>query len=244
MNAGRKSAGYALDGIFGGFVFAFVQMLEASVSKQSALFPFEAAASTVLGRKAFLSPSGVTVAVGLAVYLTASIALGFLYHRQREIALLSRILTSSGRLRPSVMGLGFGLVLWAFVSVAVRIVYPWLAEAGPLYSFWMFAAFFGWPLGVFAARTERRQPVELKIVYSASAEARPEPNRSAPRNSSVPAEGRRPEPGSVTPSTATTRPAGKTRRKLPLAGQKRPVLRLLVKTGDSGPGGRDGGGDH
>src|SRR4051812_14762236 len=142
-------------------------MTVASATDLPPLYPLAAAASTLLGRSAVLAPHGPTLLLGLFVYAGVSMGLSLTYHLPKTSRLLSSLFTVRGRLRPAVSGILFGLLVWLALLLASKI-YPWFSQTPLLFSFWMLAGFFGLPLGLLAAKTERGQPVELKIVYSSS----------------------------------------------------------------------------
>src|SRR5262249_12004997 len=96
------------------------------------------------------------------------------------------------------------------------------ADTPLLFSWWMLAGFFGLPLGLLAAKTERGQPVELKIVYSATAMRAPRPS-AAPPPKTPPKEQRPPK---------RTPPKGQRRRTSPLTNKGR--LRLLPQASRDG----------
>lgn len=219
MTAGRIRAGYALDGIFAGAVFAFAQMLTCSFSGRSPLLPFQLAASGLLGPRALSRENADVLVVGVVVFALVSSAMGLLYHRYSGV--LSDALTRAGRLRPSASGPLFAMTLWFPVTLTARALLPWLLAAGHVYDAWLYVLCFGLPLGLFAARTERRQPVELKIVYSSTP---PSSSRGATTAT---------DPRSAPNARAKGAPPRSSRKRSPL--EKRPPLRLLVKSPGTGP---------
>jgi hypothetical protein len=186
-NGDRNWSSYAGDGLAAGLAVLLAQMTVASVTNLPTLYPLAAAASSVMGRHALIESNGRTYLVGLATYFIVSLGLGLLFHASKAAAAMSSLLTTRGRLRPAVSGALYGLAFF-LVLLSVRSVFcPWLEDTPLVFSWWMLSGFFGVPLGLFAASTERRQPVELKIIYAGTADP-PKGTKSV-----VPKQGRKPD---------------------------------------------------
>jgi hypothetical protein len=196
-NGEHKWLSYAGDGIAAGLGVLFAQITTSSALRIPPLYPLAAAASTLLGRGALVQPSGLTLLLGMGLYLLSSVALGIVYHLPKTTTLLSACLLTRGKLRPAVSGAVYGIAVWLIIVTIGRPLYPWLADAPLLFSWWMLAVFYGIPLGVLAARTEQKRPVELKIIYSSSLADRPLPRSTPPKQVAKPMKSRAPgRPGS------------------------------------------------
>jgi hypothetical protein len=215
-NGEHKWLSYAGDGIAAGLGVLFAQITLASAVRLPPLYPLATAASTLLGHSALVEPTGMTLLLGFVVYLLSSLALGIVYHLPKTTTLLSACFLTRGKLRPAVSGAVYGISIWLLIVAIGRPLYPWLSENPLLFSWWMLAAFYGIPLGILAARTEQKKPVELKIIYSSSLADRPLSRSTPPKQVAKPVK---------------SRPPGRPRAK----GLKRPSsnggrLRLLSKS--------------
>jgi hypothetical protein len=142
-------------GLVVGLFFAILEMIGAAAMGQSALAPWRAFASVVLGRQALTTaPLGTAFIVGVIAHFALSAIYGVAY------ALLSGALPKPTRQsfgQQAAVGLVFGVVLYVLnFHVIAPALYPWFREANQAWQFVLHTIFFGLPLGLCMASSERR----------------------------------------------------------------------------------------
>jgi hypothetical protein len=162
--AREAKEGIAL-GIVAGVILGLVWVGAAAATGHPGT-PLRLFASVVLGRMAMETlPIGYAAVVGIVVHLILSALFGLLFVfidvRLRDD--VQRLWTGQ-----AVVGAGFGALLWFInLQVIARVLYPWFLEGveAQFLQFMMHALFFGLPLGLLYARTERRlHPLEESPV--------------------------------------------------------------------------------
>lgn len=142
-------------GIIAGVIFAIVEIAGAAMMGNPPLMPLRMFASVVLGQAALATVSlGVAVLVGTIAHLVLSALFGLIY-----VALNRRLspAAQASRGSQSLMGLVFGAAVWLVnFQIIARILYPWFLGTPQFLQFMMHALFFGLPLGLLYARSERR----------------------------------------------------------------------------------------
>jgi hypothetical protein len=142
-------------GLAVGLFFAFLEMIGAAAMGDSPLAPWRAFASVVLGRQALTAtPLGTALIVGIIAHFALSAVYGVAY------ALLSGALpksTSRSFGQQAVVGLVFGVALYVLnFHVIAPALYPWFQKANQTWQFVLHTIFFGLPLGLAMASSERR----------------------------------------------------------------------------------------
>jgi hypothetical protein len=141
-------------GLIAGVIYLAAEMTDAAARGASPLAPLRWAASVVMGFHALDSYLGTTYLAGLTVHLALSALLGLGYGQ-----IEARLPPYERRLRGVELGIGavYGAGIW-FVTVEMIAsrLYPWFADLPPLGSLLLMTLFFGAPLGVMFAATERR----------------------------------------------------------------------------------------
>ncbi len=141
-------------GLLAGLLFAIVEMIGAAAMGASALSPWRAFASTVLGQRALeQTPPGTTFIVGVVAHFVLSAIYGLVY------AFANRLVSDETRRsygREAALGLLFGIALYVVnFQVIARLVYPWFRNAPQLWQFILHTVFFGLPLALFITASER-----------------------------------------------------------------------------------------
>ena len=140
-------------GVIAGILFAIASMIVAAAGGQPAAEPLRNAASVVLGSDALVSMSGGTLLTGIVVHVVLSAIFGAVYGLFDGA--LSRDLRSSYGWQAG-LGLVFGVALWLVnFQIIARVVYPWFIDQNQLVAAAMHAVFFGLPLGLMIAASER-----------------------------------------------------------------------------------------
>lgn len=151
----RRSPGEGITaGLIAGVIFAIMEMVAAAMMGDPALMPVRMFASVVLGKGAMEGPLGTALVVGTIAHLVLSAAFGIPY------GLFSGRMSDPTRTsfgRQAGLGILFGLAVW-FVNfqIIARVLYPWFLEAPQFLQAMMHALFFGLPLALIYAASERR----------------------------------------------------------------------------------------
>jgi hypothetical protein len=151
----RRSVGEGITaGLIAGVIFAMMEIVGAAMMGNPALMPVRMFASVVLGRSAMEGPLGTALVVGTIAHLALSavfgVAFGLFSARLSEATK-----TSFGR--QAGIGILFGLAVW-FVNfqIIARVLYPWFLGAPQFLQAMMHGLFFGLPLALIYAASERR----------------------------------------------------------------------------------------
>lgn len=141
-------------GLVAGVIFAVMEILGAAMMGEPALMPVRMFASVVLGKGAMEGPLGTALVVGTVAHLGLSAFFGIVYGLLGARA-SEATRTSFGR--QAGLGILFGLALW-FVNfqIIARILYPWFLGAPQFLQAMMHGLFFGLPLALIYAASERR----------------------------------------------------------------------------------------
>jgi hypothetical protein len=144
-------------GIIAGLFFALMEILGAAMMGNPPLMPLRMFASVVLGSHALdpaLTSLGGAFAAGIVVHLVLSALFGLVYGLASS-RLRSERQTSWGV--QAAAGFGFGAAVWLLnCQIIARALYPWFLEAPQLLQLVMHALFFGLPLGLLYAASERK----------------------------------------------------------------------------------------
>lgn len=150
----RVLAEGALYGAMAGVIFGAMEVVGAAVMGNPAAMPIKMFASVVLGRDALVASSAGVLVAGVVIHLALSSVFGAIYgglYARLGKKTLTSFWAQGG------LGLLFGVALWAVnFQVIARLVYPWFLETPQFLQMMMHAMFFGVPLGLFIAATERR----------------------------------------------------------------------------------------
>lgn len=143
-------------GLLTGLLFAIVEMIGAAAMGASALSPWRAFASTVLGQRALeQTPLGGTLIVGVLAHFVLSAIYGLIFAVAAHRFLSDETRRSFGR--EAALGLLFGIGLYvANFQIIARLVYPWFMNANQGWQFIYHTVFFGLPLALLIAASERR----------------------------------------------------------------------------------------
>jgi hypothetical protein len=141
-------------GLIAGAVFAAVWMLASAAAGQSPVAPLRMAAGVVFGTGALDFGAGTAVIAGVIVGAVLSALFGLIYGLiNSRIPLGSH--TSWGT--QAVLGLIYGAVVWlVMIQIIARIAWPWFLDANQLLQFVLHTVFFGLPLALMYAASERR----------------------------------------------------------------------------------------
>ena len=147
----KEGIGY---GLIAGVIFAVVSMLASAAMGQPALSPFRMYASVIFGAGALEFTAGTALVAGGITHLLLSAVFGVIYGLIMAAFPLGTH-TSFGS--QSGFGLLFGAALWLVnFQIIARIGYPWFLDANQLLQLVLHAVFFGLPLGLMYAASERR----------------------------------------------------------------------------------------
>ncbi len=151
----RRSVGEGITaGLIAGVIFAMMEIVGAAMMGNPALMPVRMFASVVLGKSAMEGALGTALVVGTIAHLILSAVFGIVY------GLISARLSEATRTgfgRQAGLGILFGLAVW-FVNFQfiARVLYPWFLEAPQFLQALMHGLFFGLPLALIYAVSERR----------------------------------------------------------------------------------------
>jgi hypothetical protein len=151
----RRSIGEGITaGIIAGILFAMMEIIGAAMMGNPALMPVRRFASVVLGRAALEGPLGNALVVGTIAHLALSAVSGIVY------GLVSSRLSEATRTsfgRQAGIGILFGVAVW-FVNFQIigRVLYPWFLASPQFPQALMHGLFFGLPLALIYAASERR----------------------------------------------------------------------------------------
>jgi hypothetical protein len=145
-----------LYGLVAGAIFAVAEIAAAAMMGDPALMPIRMFASILLGEAALAEVTlGAAVVVGLLVHFVLSAIFGVTYG-----AIVNGVLspTTRGSMgAQTAIGLGFGAVLWLVnFQIIGRLLFPWFLMAPQFAQLVLHAVFFGLPLGLMFAASERR----------------------------------------------------------------------------------------
>ncbi|HEY3359099.1 MAG TPA: hypothetical protein VGQ83_37970 [Polyangia bacterium] len=145
----------AVWGVLAGAVFGLAEVVGAAAMGQSPLLPPRMAASLVLGGIAlFSTPPATAVALGLFVHLLLSALFGIIFSA-RNAPMPPEMRASWGS--QAAFGLFYGLIVWLFdFQLVGRLLYPWFLTSAQIPQAIAHIVFFGLPLGLGFAATERR----------------------------------------------------------------------------------------
>jgi hypothetical protein len=153
--ASRRSVGEGITaGLIAGVIFAMMEIVGAVLMGDPALMPVRMFASVVLGQGAMEGPLGTALLVGTIAHLALSAVFGIIY------GLLAARVSDTTRTsfgRQAAIGILFGLAVW-FVNfqIIARVLYPWFLGAPQFLQAVMHGLFFGLPLALIYAASERR----------------------------------------------------------------------------------------
>jgi len=151
----RRSVGEGITaGVIAGVIFAGMEIIAAAMMGNPALMPVRMFASVVLGRGAMEAPLGTTLVVGTIAHLVLSAIFGLVYGL---VSARSSEPTRTSFGRQAAVGILFGLAVW-FVNfqIVARILFPWFLEAPQFLQAMLHGLFFGLPLALVYAASERR----------------------------------------------------------------------------------------
>lgn len=146
-------------GIVAGIIFGTTEIVASAIMGNPAVMPLRMFASVVWGQAAMSTPSvGSVILVGGLAHLALSAIFGGIYGLGD--ALFSAQTRKSYGIQ-IVYGLLFGIALW-FVNfqIIARAAYPWFLDAPQGLQLAMHAVFYGLPLGIMYAASERHAPIE------------------------------------------------------------------------------------
>jgi hypothetical protein len=151
----RRSVGEGITaGVIAGVIFAAVEIVGATMMGNPPLMPIRMFASVVLGRGALEGSIGTPFVVGTIAHLVLSAVFGVLYGLLNA-RLSGESKTSFGR--QAGLGILFGLAVWLVnFQVIARVLYPWFLGAPQFLQAMMHALFFGLPLALIYAASERK----------------------------------------------------------------------------------------
>jgi uncharacterized membrane protein YagU involved in acid resistance len=151
----RRSVGEGVTaGTIAGVIFAMMEIIGAATMGTPALMPIRMFASVVLGKGAMEGPLGTALLVGTIAHLLLSAVFGIAYGVV-SARLSGATRTSFGR--QAGIGILFGLAVW-FVNfqIIARVLYPWFLGTPQFLQAMMHGLFFGLPLALIYAASERR----------------------------------------------------------------------------------------
>jgi len=142
-------------GLLAGLVFVAVEIGFATASGLGPAWPFRLFSSVALGRDALdLLPADDAILLGTSLHVVLSALYGIAYGVYNA-ALIDE--TRTAWLRQSLIGTGFGVLLWVMnVQVLALSHFPWFLELPQGPQLVMHALGFGLPLGLLYAAVERR----------------------------------------------------------------------------------------
>lgn len=148
----KEGIGY---GLIAGMIFGVMEIVGAAIMGNPPLMPIRMFASVVLGHSALMESSLATaVAIGIVAHLALSGVFGLVYGAINGL-LSSETETSYGR--QTALGLLFGAMLWIInFQLIGRALFPWFLGTPQFLQMLMHAMFFGLPLALLYAATERR----------------------------------------------------------------------------------------
>jgi uncharacterized membrane protein YagU involved in acid resistance len=151
----RRSVGEGITaGLIAGVIFAVVEIVGAAMMGNPALMPVRMFASVVLGQGAMEGPLGVPLVVGTIAHLALSAVFGVIYGLLSARA-SEATKTSFGR--QAGLGILFGLAVWLVnFHIIARVLYPWFLGTPQFLQAMMHGLFFGLPLALVYAASERR----------------------------------------------------------------------------------------
>lgn len=141
-------------GLIAGVIFEMMEMFGSAVTSGSPLEPLRMSASIVLGRDALDSHLGTTYLLGFVVHLLLSALFGLIY-----LEIDAGLPTDAHERYGVQLGLGvvYRMLLWLInVELVAQTLFPWFLTPPPVVQLLLYALFFGAPLGVMFAGTERR----------------------------------------------------------------------------------------
>jgi uncharacterized membrane protein YagU involved in acid resistance len=151
----RRSIGEGITaGLIAGIIFAMMEIAGAAMMGNPPLMPVRMFASVVLGQGAMQGPLGVPLVVGTIAHLVLSAIFGIVYGL---LAARTSEATKTSFGRQAGLGILFGLVVWLVnFHIIARVLYPWFLGAPQFLQAMMHGLFFGLPLALIYAASERR----------------------------------------------------------------------------------------
>lgn len=151
----RRSIGEGITaGLIAGIIFAMMEIAGAAMMGNPPLMPVRMFASVVLGQGAMQGPLGVPLVVGTIAHLVLSAGFGIVYGL---LAARTSEATKTSFGRQAGLGILFGLVVWLVnFHIIARVLYPWFLGAPQFLQAMMHGLFFGLPLALIYAASERR----------------------------------------------------------------------------------------
>lgn len=142
-------------GLIAGMIFGVMEVVGAAMMGNPPLMPVRMFASTVLGEQALMQTSAaIAIPVGLIAHFLLSAIFGAIYGVVN--ARLSTA-TETSYARQAGIGLLFGVGLWLVnFQIIARVLYPWFLTTPQFLQMAMHAMFFGLPLALMYAASERR----------------------------------------------------------------------------------------
>lgn len=164
---GRNLAGEGLIfGVLAGIVLLLGELVVAAVARAPAIRPLQMAASVLLGRGAFALESDHAAVPGGAVHLALSALFGLGYSQLMRRASIE---TTRNYGREALFGVAFGVALWVInFQLIARAAFPWFLDASQPVQAVMHALFFGLPLGLMVAASEKRVAPLSTLTESAA----------------------------------------------------------------------------
>jgi hypothetical protein len=141
-------------GLIAGAIFIVAWMLASVAAGQSAMGPFRMSAGVLFGAGALDYGAGSALLAGALVGIVLSAIFGAIYGLINARLPLDAH-TNTGT--QAVLGLVYGAVVWlVMMQIIARIAWPWFLDMNQLLMFILHVAFFGLPLGLMYAASERR----------------------------------------------------------------------------------------
>lgn len=160
----REGLGF---GVIAGVVFGMAEVLGAAFTGASPFDPLRASASLALGPHALVAVDGTTYLVGFMVNLVLSAVFGLFYI---EVDARFPVFAQTRYGQQLGVGLLFGALVWLLdFGIVAQSLFPWLRDTRPFVQLLMHALFFGAPLGLMMAATERRTHPKLPTLGVAGA---------------------------------------------------------------------------
>lgn len=156
MNPGMKrivlsGLGY---GVVAGVIFGAMEMVGAALMGDPMVMPLKMFASVVAGKDALMAGGAGILLLGVIVHLALSAIFGVVYAGLDAGFARNKVRSYGAQ---SAFGIAFGFALWLVnFQIIARLAYPWFLGSPQLLQAMMHAFFFGLPLGLFIAATERR----------------------------------------------------------------------------------------
>jgi hypothetical protein len=137
-----------------GLSLGLIEMLGATVSGASPLWPIRVAASVLIRERAFAdSYVGLAIPLGLGVHFALALLYGYAFGVANSNALSPTLVSPAKEI---VLGALYGTVLSLLNFLVIApYLYPWIAETSVPLQVAAHVIFFGIPLGGFFAHTER-----------------------------------------------------------------------------------------